>query len=113
MNQGIGQEKTRADHRELANQLYASSSRGADLRKLRDIVGEEGLSELDKRYLKFASDFESVFIGQGEKRRDIIATLSLGWKLLSVFPPVELKRVSRRFIEIYLEELKEWGKWKE
>ena len=108
MNQGIGKDKTREDHRELSNQLYASYSRGVDLRRLRDIVGEEGLSDLDKKYLKFSDTFEEVFLGQGDTERDIGETLTLGYNILSILPKEELRRLSRRFIEIYLEQLKDW-----
>jgi V/A-type H+-transporting ATPase subunit B len=112
MNQGIGEGKTRQDHRELANQLYATYSRGTDIRKLRDIAGEEALSDIDKKYLQFADEFERIFIGQGETERTIEETLNLGWKLLSKFPPSELKRISRKFLDIYLEQLKDWWEWK-
>jgi V/A-type H+-transporting ATPase subunit B len=112
MNQGIGMDKTREDHREIANQLYATYSRGVDLRKLQDIVGEDALSEMDKRYLKFADEFEKNFVGQGETGRPIEDTLMLGWKLLAEFPRSELKRISRKFLDIYLEKLKDWWKWK-
>ncbi len=108
MNQGIGKDKTREDHRELSNQLYASYSRGVDLRRLRDIVGEEGLSDLDKKYLKFSDTFEEVFLGQGDTERDIAETLNLGYKILKYLPKEELRRLSRRCIEIYLEQLKDW-----
>lgn len=108
MNQGIGKDKTREDHRQLSNQLYASYSRGVDLRKLRDIVGEEGLSDLDKKYLKFADTFEEIFIGQLDTERSIEETLNLGYKLLGLLPKEELRRLSRRFIEVYLEQLKDW-----
>ena len=111
MHQGIGKDKTREDHRELSNQLYASYSRGVDLRRLRDIVGEEGLSELDKIYLKFSDTFEEVFVGQADTERSIEETLTLGYKMLSLFPKEELKRLSRKFVEVYLEQLKDWA-WK-
>ena len=104
MNQGIGEGKTREDHREVANQLYATYSRGIDLRKLQDIVGEEALSEMDRKYLNFSDEFERVFIGQGETDRPIEETLMLGWKLLSELPSSELKRISRKFLDIYLEQ---------
>lgn len=110
MNAGIGEGKTRAEHRELANQLYASYAHGCDLRKLRDIVGEDALTDLDKTYLKFSDAIEELFIGQKE-RRTIDDTLNLGWSLLSLLPKTELKRISRRFIDRYLEELKDWAKW--
>lgn len=108
MNQGIGRGKTREDHRELSNQLYASYSRGVDLRRLRDIVGDEGLSELDKIYLKFADTFEEVFVGQADTDRSLDQTLTLGYKILSLLPKEELRRLSRKFIEVYLEQLKDW-----
>lgn len=113
MNQGIGPGKTREDHRELANQLYATYSHGLDLRKLEDIVGEEALSDMDKRYLAFCDEFERLFIGQGKGHRTIEETLSLGWRLLARFPSSELKRISRKFLEVYLEQLKDWWQWKE
>jgi len=111
MHQGIGKDKTREDHRELSNQLYASYSRGVDLRKLRDIVGEEGLSSLDKKYLKFADAFEEIFIGQGDTERSLEETLNLGYKLLSLLPKEELRQISKKFIDIYLEKLLDWT-WK-
>lgn len=112
MNQGIGVGKTREDHREMANQLYATYSRGIDIRKLQDIVGEEALSEMDGKYLKFSEEFEKMFIGQADTNRPVEETLLLGWKLLSMFPSSELKRISRKFVEIYLEQLKDWWTWK-
>src|SRR3989337_2706441 len=66
MNLGIGMGKTREDHRGVADQLYASYAKGRDTRRLAAIIGEEGLSELDRRYLKFAEEFELLFIDQGE-----------------------------------------------
>jgi V/A-type H+-transporting ATPase subunit B len=104
MNQGIGEGRTREDHRELANQLYATYSRGIDLKRLQDIVGEEAMSNMDRRYLNFSDEFERVFIGQGETDRTIEETLTLGWKLLSQLPSSELKRVSRKFLDIYFEQ---------
>lgn len=108
MNQGIGKGRTREDHREFSNQLYASYSRGVDLRRLKDIVGEEGLSELDKKYLRFADMFEEIFIGQGETERSAEETLFLGYKILHILPREELRRLSWKFVEIYLEQLKDW-----
>jgi len=112
MNQGIGKGKTREDHRELANQLYATYSHGIDLRKLEDIVGAEALSDMDKKYLKFCDEFEKTFIGQGESTRTIEQTLMIAWKLLAEFPSSELKRISKKFLDVYLEQLKDWWKWK-
>lgn len=100
MNLGIGEGKTREDHRAVANQLYAAYAQGRDLRKLVAIVGEEALSETDRRYLRFADDFEARIVGQGEEGRSVEDTLDIGWDLMSGLPMSELKRV-RDFIEKY------------
>jgi len=100
MNLGIGEGKTREDHRAVANQLYAAYAQGRDLRKLVAIVGEEALSETDRRYLRFADDFESRIVGQGEEGRSVEETLEIAWDLMSGLPMSELKRV-RDFIEKY------------
>jgi V/A-type H+-transporting ATPase subunit B len=102
MNSGIGEGRTRADHRELANQLYAAYANGRDLRKLVAIIGEEALSDVDRKYLKFAQDFEERMVNQGQADRSIAETLGLGWKLLSEhLPRIELKRIRRQFIDRY------------
>lgn len=98
MNAGIGEERTRADHRALADQLYATYARGREVRQLMSIVGERGLPEPDRRCLHFADAFERDFLGQGERRRTIEETLDLGWRLLDPFPPHELKRLSPELI---------------
>jgi len=100
MNLGIGEGKTREDHRAVANQLYAAYAQGRDLRRLVAIVGEEALSDTDRRYLHFADAFEKHIIGQGESGRSIEQTLSIGWELMSELPMGELKRV-RDFIDKY------------
>ncbi|MBI5206532.1 MAG: V-type ATP synthase subunit B [Candidatus Firestonebacteria bacterium] len=101
MNMGIGSDKTREDHRGVANQLYASYAQGRDLRRLVAIVGEEALSELDRKHLKFADDFEKFFISQGDEDRSIERTLDLGWELLSAYPDEELKQLKKEFIAKY------------
>ncbi|HZX20672.1 MAG TPA: V-type ATP synthase subunit B [archaeon] len=102
MNLGIGPGKTREDHKGVADQLYSSYARGRDLRSLSAVVGEEALSEIDRKYLKFADDFEKRFIKQGKNEdRTIEATLDLGWELLAVLPKEELKRVKEEHIEKY------------
>ncbi|MBX7256282.1 MAG: V-type ATP synthase subunit B [Candidatus Hydrogenedentes bacterium] len=101
MNNGIGEGRTRKDHRALANQLYSCYAQGCDVRKLMAIVGEDALSEMDKKYLRFANQFEARMIGQRETRRTIEETLGLGWELLGYLPKEELTRVSREFIEMY------------
>ncbi|MGB9635494.1 MAG: V-type ATP synthase subunit B [Candidatus Micrarchaeia archaeon] len=103
MNLGIGKGKTREDHRGVADQLYAAYAEGKDLRALSAVVGEEALSERDKKYLKFADEFEKRFIQQGfDENRDIEKTLEIAWDLFSIVPETELKRVKREFIEKYL-----------
>ncbi len=99
MNQGIGEGKTRGDHRGVADQLYAFYAEGVDLRRLVAIIGEEALSETDRLYLKFADEFEEAFQNQGEENRDIEETLEIGWNLLSILPSTELKRIKLEYIE--------------
>jgi V/A-type H+-transporting ATPase subunit B len=101
MNLGIGPGKTREDHRGVADQLYASYAYGRDLRRLVAIVGEEALTELDKKYLKFADGFEKQFITQGDDDRSIETTLAIAWDLFSLLPEDELKRIKREFIAKY------------
>ncbi len=102
MNLGIGKGKTREDHRGVADQLYAAYAEGKDLRALSAVVGEEALSERDKKYLKFADEYEKKFIQQGlDQNRPIEETLSIAWDLLSGVPEIELKRVKKEFIEKY------------
>ena len=101
MNLGIGAGKTREDHRGVADQLYASYAKGRDVRRLAAIIGEEGLSDMDKRYLRFADEFEKVFIGQGDTDRSMDDTLKLGWQLLSILPKTELVRIKEEFVEKY------------
>ncbi|MFU8891734.1 MAG: V-type ATP synthase subunit B [Anaerosomatales bacterium] len=100
MNLGIGEGKTREDHREVANQLYAAYAQGRDLRKLVAIVGEEALSDNDRSYLRFADEFEKRIVGQGEEGRTIEDTLGISWELMAGLPMAELKRV-RDFIDKY------------
>lgn len=95
MNLGIGPGKTRDDHKQVSDQLYAFYAEGRDLRGLVAIVGEESLSERDRRILKFAADFEAKFVKQGRHEdRDIEKTLDIGWQLLSELPEAELTRIS-------------------
>jgi V/A-type H+-transporting ATPase subunit B len=101
MNLGIGPGKTREDHRGVADQLYASYAYGRDLRRLVAIVGEEALTELDKRYLKFADRFEKEFITQGDEDRSIERTFAIAWELFSLLPEDELKRIKREHIAKY------------
>jgi len=109
MNNGIGEGKTREDHRQLSNQLYACYSEGIDIRRLMSIMGEESLTDMDRRYLAFADRFEKEMIGQGARPRDIEETLNLGWTLLKTFPEEELNRVTKDLISRYFTEIMEDG----
>jgi V/A-type H+-transporting ATPase subunit B len=93
MNAGIGRGKTRPHHRALADQLYACYARGCDLRALLAVVGDDALSDEDRRYLAFATDLEQRFIGQGDELRTVDQTLDLGWQLLARFEDAELGRL--------------------
>ena len=102
MDDGIGEDFTRKDHGDTANQLYAAYAEGEDLRDLVNIVGREALSERDNKYLDFADAFEQEYIQQGfETNRGLEETLDLGWELLSRLPKEELNRVDEEFIEEY------------
>ncbi len=101
MNNGIGKGRTRADHRQVADQLYSAYAQGLDLRRLVAIIGEEALTENDRLYLRFADTFEKEFINQGGADRSIDESLTLGWKLLSVFPKTALTRISKDHVDKY------------
>ena len=101
MNLGIGPGKTREDHRNVADQLYASYAYGRDLRRLVAIVGEEALTELDQKYLHFADLIERKFIGQGDENRSIEETFNLAWELFALLPEEELKRIKLDYIKKY------------
>ncbi len=101
-DKGIGEGKTREDHSDNMNQLFAAYAAGKEAQELAVILGEAALSEIDKLYFKFADEFERRYINQGEyEDRTIIETLDLGWELLSMLPARELKRVRPKFIEKY------------
>jgi V/A-type H+-transporting ATPase subunit B len=102
MNQGIGSGRTREDHRNLADQLYATYAQGKDARALAAIVGEEALSENDRKFLKIANNFERKFVNQGiDESRSIEQTLDIGWDLISELPESEMKRIKPEFIAKY------------
>ena len=103
MSGGIGENRTREDHSGVSDQLYSAYAEGRDLRDLVAVVGEEALTERDQKFLKFADAFEEEFITQAkDEDRTIQETLDLGWKLLSLLPKAELKRVKEEHIPIYL-----------
>ncbi len=101
-DKGIGEGKTRADHANTMNQLFAAYARGKDARELMVVLGEAALTEMDKIYAKFADAFEEQYVSQGyDTNRSIEETLEIGWKLLSMLPKSELKRIKDEFIEKY------------
>ncbi|MCS7257943.1 MAG: V-type ATP synthase subunit B, partial [candidate division WOR-3 bacterium] len=103
-DKGIGPGKTREDHADLFNQLFAAYARGKEAEELQIILGEAALTEMDKIYLKFAQIFEEQYVSQGEyEDRSIEQTLNLGWKLLRIFPRSELKRIREAFLDKYFE----------
>jgi len=109
-DKGIGEGKTREDHSDIFNQLFAAYARGKEAQELAVILGEAALSEMDRVYYQFADDFEAQYVGQGEdENRTIEQTLDLGWKLLSVFPTGELKRIRQEWIDKYLPKFKKGG----
>ncbi|HJX22799.1 MAG TPA: V-type ATP synthase subunit B [Candidatus Bathyarchaeia archaeon] len=102
MRSGIGEDKTREDHRSVADQLYYFYSMGMKARDLSRIVGEMSLSETEGRYLKFADAFERRFINQDEnENRPIEKTLDIAWELLAMFPEDNLVRIEKKYIEKY------------
>ena len=101
-DKGIGKGKTRADHANTMNQLFAAYARGKDAKELMVVLGEAALTEIDKLYAKFADEFEKEYVSQGyNANRDIEETLAIGWKLLSILPRSELKRIKDEFLDEY------------
>lgn len=99
-DKGIGPGKTREDHADVANQLFAAYARGREAAELATILGEASLTELDRLYMKFADRFEERFVQQGEyENRSIEETLEIGWELLRMLPREELKRIRDEYLE--------------
>ncbi|HGS9692616.1 TPA: V-type ATP synthase subunit B [Clostridioides difficile] len=102
-DKGIGKGKTREDHADTMNQLFAAYSRGKDAKELMAILGESALSEIDLMYAKFADEFEKEYVSQEFRTdRTIEQTLEIGWKLLSMLPKSELKRIRDEYFEKYM-----------
>ena len=102
MNAGIGDKKTREDHKQVSDQLYAGYAEGNDLRGLVAIVGKEALSERDQKLLEFADEFEERFVTQDrEENRSIEDTLEIGWDMLSKLPESALTRIDRKTLDKY------------
>jgi V/A-type H+-transporting ATPase subunit B len=99
-DKGIGEGKTRKDHADTMNQLFSAYSRGRDAKELAVILGDAALSDVDKIYAEFATQFEERYISQGfNTNRTIMETLTIGWELLSILPRTELKRINESYID--------------
>lgn len=102
---GIGEGKTREDHADTMNQIYAAYTSGIEARELAVILGETALTDADKAFSKFATEFDKRYVDQGYyTNRTIDETLDLGWELLKIIPKTELNRIDDRLIEKYLPE---------
>lgn len=101
-DKGIGRGKTREDHPNTMNQLFAAYARGKEAKELATILGEAALTDVDKLYARFSDAFEKQYVSQGYmKDRTIEETLDLGWELLAILPETELKRIRIEHIEKY------------
>jgi V/A-type H+-transporting ATPase subunit B len=107
-DKGIGEGKTRADHADVMNQLYAAYARGKNAQELAVVLGEAALSPMDVRYVRFAEVFEREYVQQGEDEdRTIEQTMQIGWELLGMLPRAELKRVHDEYVDKYYAERRE------
>ncbi len=101
-DKGIGDGKTREDHSNIMNQLFACYARGKEAKELAAILGESALTEIDKLYAEFAAEFEEKYVSQGyDADRSIEETLDLGWQLLGILPRSELKRIDDKYLDKY------------
>lgn len=107
-DKGIGDGKTREDHADTLNQLFAAYAKGKESKELASILGDSALTATDKLYAKFAEEFEKKYVSQGfNTNRSIIETLDIGWELLKILPRSELKRIKEKYIEKYLDKTQE------
>lgn len=105
MKGGIGEKYTREDHQAVADQLFASYSKVNDARSLASVIGEDELSDTDKRYLSFGEKMENGFIGQElDENRTILETLNLAWDMLHILPREELNRIDTKLLDKYFDE---------
>ena len=101
-DKGIGTGKTREDHADTMNQLFAAYARGKEAKELSAILGEAALTSIDLKYARFAEEFEKIYVSQGYNRnRDIADTLDTGWDLLKILPRSELKRIKDAYLDKY------------
>lgn len=103
-DKGIGKGKTREDHADAMNQLFAAYAKGKENKELSAILGDAALTPIDKLYAKFAEEFEKRYVSQGfTVNRTIEETLDLGWELLRILPRAELKRIRDEYLDRYYE----------
>ncbi len=101
-DKGIGEGKTREDHANTMNQLFASYARGREAKELMVVLGEAALTPVDRLYAKFSDEFEKRYINQGfNEDRTIEQTLDLGWELLHILPRAEMKRINPKVLDKY------------
>ena len=101
-DKGIGRGKTREDHADTMNQLFAAYSRGKEAKELAVILGDAALSDVDKLYAKFADEFETRYVSQGYyENRSVEETLDIGWELLRILPRSELRRIRDAYLDKY------------
>ncbi len=102
-NKGIGTGKTREDHADTMNQIFSAYARGKTAKELAVVLGESALSDMDKKYAEFSTEFEEKYVSQGyTNNRTIEETLAIGWELLKILPETELKRIHPEYIERYM-----------
>jgi V/A-type H+-transporting ATPase subunit B len=107
-DKGIGGEKTRADHADTMNQIFAAYARGKEAKELSMILGEAALTETDRTFAKFAEEFEKIYVSQGfATDRPVHDTLDVGWRLLRILPRSELKRIKDRFLDEYYDGIRD------
>ena len=106
-NKGIGKGKTREDHADTMNQLFSAYARGKEAKELSAILGDAALSPVDRLYAKFAEEFETKYVSQGNSTdRTIEDTLRIGWELLTILPRAEMKRIRDKYLEEYYDKIK-------
>ncbi len=106
-DKGIGKGKTRDDHKDVMNQLFAAYSRGKEAKELAIILGDAALTDVDKLYAKFADEFERLYINQGfTTNRTIDESIELGWELLTILPRNEMKRIRDEYLIEYYDKFK-------
>lgn len=106
-NKGIGKNKTREDHPDSMNQLFAAYAQGKEAKELSAILGDAALTPVDRKYAEFAEAFEERYVNQGfTENRSIEETLQIGWELLTILPRTEMKRISDKHLEQYYDKIK-------